>query len=189
MASIEGFFFREPMSWWAMERVGGGLLAFVAVHDIDFLNHIGGEVTSVYAAAPPKIGDKTDFVDAIGVVVVFESGAVANLTSSWRFPPLDLHDSRAVRLVLDRGSVYYDPLSDAVEVRVFGRPVRRMHFDRAAGFDHAYRTELANFAAWIHGESEPLLTGIDGLRCVAVMEAADRSMASGQPIRLASFHE
>jgi UDP-N-acetylglucosamine 3-dehydrogenase len=185
MASIEGFFYREPTSWWARESIGGGLLAFVAVHDIDFLNYIGGDVTRVYAAAPPKIDDKTDYVDAIGVVMVFQSGAIASLTSSWRFPPLDLHDSRAVRLVLDGGSVYYDPLSDAVEVRAVGGPVQRMHFDRAISFDQAYRTEIANFAAWINGDSAPLLTGLDGLRCVEVMEAADRSVATGQPINLA----
>jgi UDP-N-acetylglucosamine 3-dehydrogenase len=184
VGSIDGLFYRPPTGWWAHDSIGGGLLCYAGVHDIDFLNHIGGEVSSVFASAPPKIDDQTDFVDAIVVVLNFTSGAVGTLTVSWRFPGVTFQDSFAVRLVLEDGSIHYDPGSATVDVHRIGKSVERFQFDQASGFVEAYRLELTSFADWIRHGSQPLITGWDGLRCVEVIEAAHLSLQTRQPVLL-----
>ena len=43
---------------------------------------------------------------------------------------------------------------------------------------------LAEFAAAIRDDREPLVTGLDGYRALEVVEAAYRSVASGEPVPL-----
>ena len=47
-------------------------------------------------------------------------------------------------------------------------------FDRDAGFAVAYRREsFESFAAAVLDGATPIVTGLDGLRCVELMEAAE----------------
>jgi myo-inositol 2-dehydrogenase / D-chiro-inositol 1-dehydrogenase len=189
MASVDGFFYRQPPGWWAKRRVGGGLLAYAGVHDIDFLNHICGRVSSVYAASPPKVDDQTDFVDAMAVVISYVSGAIANLAVTWRFPGPTFQESFGVRLMFEDGGITYDPVGAALHLRHGLESVERLQYDQAEGFTEAYRMELRSFANWITNGTAPVLTGEDGLRCVEVMEAAQRSVDSGRRVSLPFSHQ
>jgi predicted dehydrogenase len=183
-AAVDGFHDRPPSGWWAQRRRGGGLLNYAGIHDIDFLLHIGGGVEQVHAVAPSKVDDRTDILEAITVVLRFSSSATASLNVSWKFPGVPFQQSFAVRLVLEHGGIFYDPVGHCVEIRAVDEQPRRLEFDRAAGFGVAYRRELASFANWIlHGE-EPVLTAWDGLRCVEVVEAAQRSLDAGTAVAL-----
>ena len=48
----------------------------------------------------------------------------------------------------------------------------------------AYRLELADFLAALRGATVQLATGMDGLRALALADAAQRSHDSGQPVSL-----
>jgi predicted dehydrogenase len=48
------------------------------------------------------------------------------------------------------------------------------HFDDL-GHDYAYRKELRDFVHWVRYGTEPCLTWREGLRCVEVLEAVQRS--------------
>ena len=62
--------------------------------------------------------------------------------------------------------------------------MERRSFDREAGFAVAYRRELESFAAAVLDGATPVVTGLDGLRCVELMEAAARSAERGTVIAL-----
>jgi predicted dehydrogenase len=52
------------------------------------------------------------------------------------------------------------------------------------GFDVAYAAELRSFARWVLHDEPPILTGVDGLRCVEIMQAAYLAAAVGRELPL-----
>jgi len=182
--NVNGFHYRDLQGWWRKAENSGGLLSCAGVHDIDFLRHICGEVATVSARSPVKTDHRTDFEDAISVLLQFESGAVATLQVSHRYPLQTFRQAFNVQIVLERGGIFYDPHEFAVHIQRSGGAIESFTFDNEAGFVEAYETELRSFAGWVlHGEA-PVLTGWDGLRCVEIMEAARMSAFTGKDVLL-----
>jgi predicted dehydrogenase len=184
-ADIQGFYDRPPSGWWARRSTGGGLLPYSGVHDLDFLRFIAGEATSVVARTARKVQPAaSDFEDAISLIIDFASGAIASIQVTWLFTGVRFHDAFSVRIALERGSIDYDPVASVVVARARGGAEERFAFDLAAGFEPAYRREFESFAAAIREDEPPIVTALDGLRCVELMEAAAHSAASGEVVRL-----
>jgi predicted dehydrogenase len=183
-AHCQGFYDRTPVGWWASRAVGGGLLQFAGVHDLDFLRSIAGEATSVVACAPMKVHEDTDFEDAITMVISYASGAIASLSATWLFTGVPFRDAFGIQIALEHGSISYDPARSFVEARGADGTVEHFEFDRDSGFEPAFRREFASFAASVRDGAPPIVTGLDGLRCVELMEAAERSIAVGAPVAL-----
>lgn len=182
--NVTGFFHREAESWWRRRDMGGGLLPYAGVHDIDFLRHLCGEAASVYARTPVKMNHHTDYEDAISVLIHFETGPVASLQVSPYSPLYTFRQAFGVHIVLERGAIVYDPLSMTVRAQSSGGPPEVWTFDNDAGFTQAYVRELTSFADWIRSGSEPVLNAWDGLRCVEIMQAAQISAFSGREVTL-----
>ena len=181
---VNGFYGRELWDWWTRRETGGGLLFHAGVHDLDFLRHACGEVGTVFARSPVKTDHGTNFEDALALLIQFESGTVATLLVSPFSPQRTFRQAFGVHFVLERGDLIYDPVETTVTLQGRGEPPQRFQFDNEAGFEHAYRTELESFAAWVTRNAEPVLTGWDGLRCVEIMEAAQISAYSGRQVQL-----
>jgi predicted dehydrogenase/sugar lactone lactonase YvrE len=181
---INGYFHRDPQGWWARRETGGGLLYYSGVHDIDFLRSICGEAVSVFAGAPRKVNDATDFEDAISMTLQFESSVVATLQVSPLSPFASFRESFAVHIILEHGAILYDPGMLSVCVRSRSGASDVFHFDNEAGFREAYTIEFDNFARCVLNGDEPLVSGEDGLKCVEIMEAAGMSAYSGRTVRL-----
>jgi predicted dehydrogenase/sugar lactone lactonase YvrE len=182
--NINGFFLRDFQGWWRRRDTGGGLLQCAGVHDIDFLRSICGEAASVYARTAIKTDHRTDFEDAISVMIQFVSAAVATLEVCPFSPMLTFRQSFGVHIVLERGAILYDPAAMDVHVQEWNEPVETYHFDNEAGFREAFTAEFTSYATWVLRGEEPLLTGWDGLRCVEIMEAATLSAYSGREVQL-----
>ena len=181
---VSGFHDRPPRGWWSDRQSGGGLLPYSGVHDLDVLRVLAGEAETVYARTSSIRDGRTDFEDAIAVVIGFASGAVGSLQVTWRHTGVGFHDAFAYRIALEGGAIDYDPIASVVEVRPQDGAVERRSFDREAGFAVAYRRELESFAAAVLDGATPVVTGLDGLRCVELMEAAARSAERGTVIAL-----
>ena len=181
--NINGFFDRPAQSWWRSDAMGGGLLPYAGVHDIDFLRSICGEVASVSAKVPIKTDFHTDYEDAISVLLQFESGVAATLEVCPLYPLQTFRQAFGIQIVFERGGLWYDPHSHTIRVGRDGEE-QVYTFDNEAGFMHAYKAELSSFARWIRYGECPVLTAWDGLRCVEVMEAAKISAYRGIEVPL-----
>lgn len=182
--TINGFFGRPAQSWWRSDALGGGLLPYAGVHDIDFLRSICGEVATISARVPIKTEFHTDYEDAISVLLQFESGVAATLEVCPLYPLQTFRQAFGVQIVFERGGLWYDPHACTVRICRNDGEEESCSFDNEAGFLHAYKSELTSFARWIRAGEPPVLTAWDGLRCVEVMEAAKISAYRGVEVPL-----
>ena len=183
-------YFKEP---WRREE-GAGPVRVNLVHDVDLLRALVGEVAEVHAFAARGRGHAVE--DAAVAILRFESGALGTLSvsdnvaapCSWEltaredpaFPPTDATyawiGGTHGALELPSAAVWSHPGE-----RSWKRAIARTH--PPVGNDDALTAQIANFAAVIAGEAAPLVTGTDGLRAVAIVEAVHRSARTGRTER------
>ncbi len=168
-------------------KVSGGIFYDMMIHDFDMARYlVGAEVTEVYAVGSvlvdPAIGEAGD-VDTAMVVLKFENGAIASIDNSRK--AVYGYDQR-VEVFGSAGSARdendrYDTveISDGVSTTrgniLFGM------WDRYAG---AFVAEMKAFAEAVENDTEPPVTGIDGLYPVLMAAAATRSLKEGRPVKI-----
>jgi predicted dehydrogenase len=177
MPDIHGAWFVDP------ELAGGGAVTDHTVHLADLYRWLlGSEVVEVYAVANRILQDRFDRVETGGLVSLrFGDGVIATIDCSWSKPRsyptwggLSLEvlgtggalDMDAFRQHL----VIYGRREDGVSWPFFGS-------DADLGM-------VEEFLAAVREERDPAVTGEDGLRAVEIVDAAYRSIASGQPVSL-----
>jgi predicted dehydrogenase len=136
------------------------------VHDLDIILAVdGSEVTSVDAVGVPVLTQKIDICNAR---LKFASGATANVTAS-RIS----HDRlRKARFFQPDVYVSIDFAAQTAEAwRVLPRPGDRPKIEGGpltAAKDEPLRRELADFVDAIRTGRDPLVTGRDGMRALAL---------------------
>ncbi|MBV9354418.1 MAG: Gfo/Idh/MocA family oxidoreductase [Chloroflexi bacterium] len=186
--TVTGYHDRQLAGWWTRRSEVGGLMFWAGVHDVDTLRFLCGEVASVYAVAGPKTHGGTDYTDSISAVLRFRSGAVGSIQVSPYYPLRQYRTSFGFEIVCEHGGMSYDPRSISVVYQATGGERHELCFPDY-GFETAFRQEFASFLAWIVRDEPPLLTGLDGLRCVEILQAMELSMARGSVICLPLAHE
>lgn len=167
--------------WWTRRAGCGGLLALIGVHKIDWMRAMCGDVARVRAVAAPQIDSRYDYPDTLHVSLEFHSGAVGSLCVSLSYPPLRFRESGGPMVICRNGGMRLVPFMDHLDLcwqHNDDKEPRLERFDDL-GFDHAYRLEFGDFVRWITEGQPPCLTWREGLRCVEVMEAAQRSADEG----------
>jgi predicted dehydrogenase len=185
-ANVLGFHWRvwdREIHWMARRSAVGGLLHWAGVHDVDTMRFLLGEVSSVFAVEGPKLLDNTDYADSLLVTLCFTNVAVGSLQVSPYFPMFAYRRAFSYQIVGDKGGIWYDPTRMTVEHQVGDGPRTVKTFDEW-GFEIAYAAELRSFARWVLLDEPPVLTGVDGLRCVEIMQAAYLSAAERREISL-----
>ncbi|MCU1435487.1 MAG: dehydrogenase [Pseudarthrobacter sp.] len=167
----------------------GGLFRDCSVHDFDILRWLTGrEIVEVYAKGSnngdPAIGEVGD-VDTALAVITFDDGTVGTVSAS-RYNGaghdvrLEIQGSmRSVMVGLDGKSA----LASA-EAGV-GFPDGEPHQTFAERFDQAYRSEMAAFVELILGDRENPCTPEDAVAASRVADAAQESLATGAPVKVA----
>jgi predicted dehydrogenase len=177
MPDVHGAWFVDP------ELAGGGAVTDHVVHLADLYRWIGAsEVVEVYAVANRILHDRFDRVETGGLVSLrMANGIFASIDCSWSKPRayptwgglslevLGTGGAVDVDLFRQRLSVY-GSREEGVEWRFFG--------------SDANEAMLAEFIASVREGREPAVTGEDGLRAVEIVDAAYRSIASGEPVRV-----
>jgi len=141
----------------------------VMIHDLDAVQWLVGEdigVTGIHAVGIPVISDK---VDAANARIEFENGAVANITAS-RVGTEKIRKTRFYQtnsyVVLDYASKFASVTSlnpDAV-VPLLGISINRLEIMDI----EPLRAEIMAFLDSIRQGTQPLVTGEDGRRALAL---------------------
>lgn len=174
------------------KRYGGKLpLALhVTVHDVDLVLWMleGQEPVSVYAQTTDKLLGTSGTQDTIGAIVRFSSGTLATFESAWSLPAGARHmiDAR-LELIGTQGSfevqcgdsgLYFADAASSREIDTQHWP----SFDGVVKGD--LREELQAVLRWIRGTDEPLATGRDALRSLALTRAMMKSAETGEIVKL-----
>ncbi|MDE2572594.1 MAG: Gfo/Idh/MocA family oxidoreductase [bacterium] len=147
------------------KRSGGGVLIDNGTHSVDILRYFLGALSDVQIFDAKRIQGLA-VEDTVSLYVRSESGVIGTADLSWSIDKeldtfLRIYGSRGTILVGWKESRYR--VSGETEWRVFG-----------SGYDkvQAFRSQILNFCDAIRGDGELMITPLDALASVEVINAA-----------------
>jgi predicted dehydrogenase len=166
----------------------GGVMLDVAIHDIDYMRWLCGDVVRVFARGLTFRGLQ---VDHALITLRFASGAIGHIEGSWAFPAgnfrtsLELagtegllaHDSDQAKPL----EVQYHAGAEPASPPALGSPAPMSDDPSFQEFQHAIEA--------IESGSAFLVTPDDALAALRVALAALESLRTGRPIDVATFEE
>jgi UDP-N-acetylglucosamine 3-dehydrogenase len=155
----------------------------VGVHDIDVLQWLAGEVTTVYAEAAGFGLAGPGRTDAVAGTLRFASGAVGVLDLNWIMPdpPAPPSDYR-LAVFGTRGSAFAEFHAPPSRVFAGGHPVSPRTDEVYGSHTGTLRTEDEHFLRTVRGVRDWPLTLRDARSALAVALAMDRSASLGAPV-------
>ena len=168
-------------------RRSGGLLRDMTIHDFDLARWLLAEepVEALAAASvlvDPAIGEAGDFDTAV-VILRTQSGVLCQISNSRR--AVYGYDQRIEALGSDGALRAENVVESTVSFAGAGGIVsdKPLHFflERYA---EAYRRELDHFIGAIVSGTPPLVGGSDGVKALALADAAHESLRTGRAVRI-----
>lgn len=168
-------------------KVSGGMFLDMTIHDFDMVRYLtGSEVSEVYANAAvlvdKAIGEAGD-VDTALISLKFANGAIGMIDNCRQ--AVYGYDQR-VEILGTKGSISVandTPTTVIVstECSVTSDKPKYFFLER---YMESFEAELKAFFNCIVNDTDPIVTGIDGLKPVLIGLAAKQSYQEGKPIRL-----
>ena len=188
----DGYFEIAP---WRTQK-GAGPISVNLVHDVDLLRHFCGEVNSVQAiAVPSRRGFENE--DLATAILTFDTGAVATISVSdsivapwsWELTSREnpAYPATNQSCYLIGGSLGGMSLPDLRVWRHEAAPDWWSPISAStltAASRDPLETQMMHFAAIIRGDESPLVSGLEGLRSLEVVEAVATSSRTGQAIEI-----
>lgn len=174
-----------------------------APHDVSILNYwFGQQPVQVSARGFSYLNSGIE--DVVFVTLQYPNGVGAHLHLGW----LDPRKVRLMTLVASKKMLVYDDVSLDGKIQIYDKGIADLHdFLEAPGsfaefqfqlrvgdlviptiqFSEPLQSECQHFIDCIQGGRRPLTDGLNGLRVVRVLEAAERSLQQdGKPIELSA---
>ena len=168
-------------------KVSGGMFLDMTIHDFDMVRYLSGsEVEEVYTAAAvlvdPAIGEAGD-VDTAIITLKFKNGAIGVIDNSRK--AAYGYDQR-VEVFGSKGciTVSNDTPSSAVlstQEGVYSDKPKYFFLER---YKDSFIDEIKCFYDAIANDTQPPVTGIDGLKPVLIALAAKKSLIEGRPVKI-----
>jgi predicted dehydrogenase len=162
---------------------GGGAVMDHTVHLVDIMRwYLDSEVTEVYAQHNKIFHADEVKVETGGMAMVtFKNGVFASIDFSWSRPPYwPSWGGLSFEMVTSRGAVMVDAFKQ--NLTIFSHSIQRPAW--AFWGSDSNQAMVNEFTASIRQNSEPRVSGMDGLRAVEVALAAYQSAETGQPVKL-----
>ncbi len=164
----------DTPSWYFDDETAKGPIFSHGSHDYDLLRWMCGEVESVFAYGGTYLLPPGSVADAFTVALKFTSGGIAHVSTPW-----------VTRVEYDITGVATENLTvvnnnGEVRLKVDNGPEQRTTFA-----DNDMWTRLnGHFIDCIRYNKKPLITLEEGLRTIAVSEAAYRSLKEGREVKV-----
>ena len=176
---------------WRVRR-GGGPVWINLIHDVDLLRYFLGEVTEVFAMFSNTV--RSNPVEDTGAITMrFDRGALATAIlsdcapSPWHFeggsgenPNIAQTGQDGMRIYGTRGSISFPSLTQWRHPDIdghWGVPIHShpSELPSVMGSETALTNQLKNFAQVIRGKAQPLVSALDGMQSVRIVEAIHQS--------------
>ncbi len=170
-----------------VEKIPGGPLDNLAVHQVDLLQFLLGPVKRVCghvsAARSP-----TNVPSMATASLEFESGALASLMShqiSVYVSDLSIYGSKAAAHYKRAGQeLLWEKIPDCRFAKDVKSEVETLEWEGPQNFTTALQAELENFGQCIRSGADPKVGAAEGISSLAVIRAIMKSSASGQHVEL-----
>lgn len=179
-------------------QLGGGPILTNLIHDIDNLRFICGEIESVYAMASSKMrGFAVE--DTASLTLQFANGAVGSVLVSdvtpapWSYeltsgenPSYPITGQDCYYFCGTEGSLAFPSLTGwrypPGQTPGWHQPLAQHHWDKPKSVD-PLAAQMAHFCQVIRGEADPLVSGEEGLKTLAVAQAVLESAQRKLPVQ------
>ncbi|MGU3410417.1 Gfo/Idh/MocA family protein [Microbacterium sp. M1A1_1b] len=174
--------FPTRSAWFADPELSGGIIMDQMIHDLDIARWIAGEVVRVSAVHVRK-GDVEHPVEAAHVLLTHASGAISHVAGVWGPDHLPFVTEYSVTGTL--GSLSHDSraernyVAELVDAEGIGGDMPEV--DPA---EDPYFLEIREYLGAFQGGATPRVSAEDGATAVHIVNAALRSVATGQPVDL-----
>ncbi len=174
------------MRWDAGENPGGPLYSYT-IHLADLMETLFGEIKEINAATG-KVGGPSRTDDAAGAVLRFGSGMIGVLSGSYTAPFRFLFDIEGTKaaLSLSSGSM---PRLQAMGEQMAEAELLDVGVGFLKGRDMANSEQFADLARCIRHGGEPEVTGVHGMRALAVMRGMLRGHAEKRTVTMEDMLE
>lgn len=171
----------ESMRWDPVENPGGPLYSYT-IHLADLMEALFGEIVEI-SATFGKVGGPSPTDDAAAATLRFRSGMVGILSGSYMAPFRFVFDIEGTQAALSLSSASMPKLQSMGE-----QMAEAELLDVGVGFlkgrDLANIEQFTDLARCVRSGGEPEVTGIHGLRALAVMRGMLRSHAEKRVVTL-----
>ncbi|QEH34356.1 Glucose--fructose oxidoreductase precursor [Aquisphaera giovannonii] len=178
---------------WSLD--GGGALMNQAIHNVDLLFWLMGDVATITAQAATLAHERIEVEDTAVAAVQFRSGALGVIQAATSaYPGLlkrtEIHGDRGSARVEQDDITLWEfrdkvPGDDEVLAAIAGASGDKAGASDPRGINHAgHRAQLADFLDAIDRGRAPLVDGRDGRKSVEIIRAIYRSAREGRAVRL-----
>jgi UDP-N-acetyl-2-amino-2-deoxyglucuronate dehydrogenase len=178
---------------WALD--GGGALMNQAIHNVDLLSWLMGDVESVMAQAALLAHERIEVEDTAVACVRFRNGALGVIEAATSaYPGLlkrtEIHGDRgSARVEQDDITLWEFQEKVPSDAEVHAAMAAQSGFKAGAsdprGINHAgHRDQLADFLDAIDEGRAPIVDGREGRKSVEIIRAIYRSARTGQAVSL-----
>jgi predicted dehydrogenase len=172
---------------WGMD--GGGVLINQGIHTIDLLLHIMGDVESVYGYCSTLGHERIEVEDMATATLKFKNGALGTIIGSSCVYPglparLEVHGTKgSARIEGDQLVLFEVGQGDNGAVKQ-GIQVETGASDPMAIDSMAHKLQIQDMIDAIEEDREPLVTGEEGRKALALILAIYESAKTGKPVKL-----
>lgn len=176
-----GIYPGAPGSWFQDYSQSGGAIFDMSIHDLDWVRYMFGEPERIFCQSLQRT--KPEYLDYGMVTMRMKSGILTSFTGSWAHP----QGFRVkVEVVGDGGLIQYDsddaPITSMMRASAGLGP--SMIVPASPEVESPYQLEWQDFHDWITLDRAPRVHPEDGVRALEMALAAEKSAATGKPVKL-----
>jgi predicted dehydrogenase len=200
ITSIQGqTWFRKPNNYFDVEwrsQSGAGPVFLNLIHDIDVLRYLCGDIASVHAMDSSAVRG-FEVEDTAVILLRFASGALGTVNASdaiaapwsWELtakenPAYPATSEACYMIGGTKGSLSLPNLAlwHHPKDQSWMAPISATRIPH--NVDDPLHSQIEHFAEVIRGNAQPLVSGLEGLKTLRIIEAIKQSAKSGQTIDL-----
>ena len=181
------YYARPVKGSWSTE--GGGALINQAIHQVDLLLWFAGAVREVFGMWQTGAAHTIESEDIVNAVMRYECGATGVIQAATAFWPgyserVEVHGTKGSAIITGDQLTTWDVKDDAGAPPPVGAVVASGASDPMAISVESFERQFVDFGDAIRAGRTPLVSGEDGYRALAVVDAIYRSCRGGAVIAI-----
>ena len=181
------YYSRPIKGSWAVE--GGGALINQAIHQVDVLRYLVGDVDELFGYWQLGARHKIESEDIVSALLKYRCGATGVIQASTAFWPgfserIELHGTLGTAIFTGDKLTSWDVLDDSGEPAPVEKQVMSGSSDPMAIPIEPFERQFLDFGAACRDRRPPLLSGEEGLKALEIVLGVYASCRSGRPVKL-----
>jgi predicted dehydrogenase len=183
----EAYYARPIKGSWAVE--GGGALINQAVHQVDVLRYLVGDVAELFGYWQLAARHKIESEDVVTAMLKYSSGATGVIQASTAFWPgyserIEIHGTKGTCIFTGDKLTAWDVDGDSGAPAPVEKEVMSGSSDPMAIPLTPFERQFEDFGNAVKYGTTPLVSGEEGLKALEIVMGVYESCRGGQPVKL-----